>query len=126
MLLRGERPRAELTSAYVRGEYDLFVMPSVDLGGGVHEGVPVSIMEAMVAGIPTVATDTGGIPELVVDGSTGVLVPQQSATALADAIARLGADPELAGQLGAAGAEHVRTEFDAAAIARRLIDLMKG
>ena len=83
-------------------------------------------MEAMVAGIPIVATDTGGIPELVVDGVDRVLVPQQSATALADAIARLGADPELAGQLGAAGAEHVRNEFDAAAIAHRLIDLMKG
>ena len=51
VLLRGERPRAEPHSAYVRGEYDLFVMPSVDLGGGVHEGVPVSIMEAMVAGV---------------------------------------------------------------------------
>lgn len=124
--LRGVRPRAELASAYARGDYDVFVMPSVDLGGGVHEGVPVSIMEAMAAGVVTVATDTGGIPELVVDGVTGLLVPQQSSAALADAIAHLAADRALADRLGAAGLTHVRTEFDASSIARRLLTLMQG
>jgi glycosyltransferase involved in cell wall biosynthesis len=126
VVLRGVRPRDELAAAYARGDYDVFVMPSVDLGGGEHEGVPVSIMEAMAVGVPVVATDTGGIPELVVDGVTGLLVPQQSPSALADAVARISADRGLALRLGTAGAHHVREEFDAATIARRLLDLMQG
>lgn len=126
VVLRGVRPRDELAAAYARGDYDVFVMPSVDLGGGEHEGVPVSIMEAMAVGVPVVATHTGGIPELVVDGVTGLLVPQQSPSALADAVARISADRGLAFRLGTAGAHHVREEFDAATIARRLLDLMQG
>ena len=126
VVLRGERPRAELTAAYARGEYDVFVMPSVDLGGGVHEGVPVSIMEAMAAGIPAVATRTGGIPELVVDGVTGLLAEEKSPVALADAIQRLGEDPGLVRRLGEASVRHVRSEFDAATIAGELVELMRG
>ena len=57
-----------------RDAYDIFVMPSVDLGGGVHEGIPVALMEAMSAQVAVVATDTGGIPELVIDKVTGRLV----------------------------------------------------
>jgi glycosyltransferase involved in cell wall biosynthesis len=126
VVLRGIRPRGELAAAYARGDYDVFVMPSVDLGDGEHEGVPVSAMEAMAVGIPVVATDTGGIPELVVEGVTGLLVPQQSPAALANAVARLDADPDLGRSLGTAGEKHVREEFDAGVIAQRLLDLMQG
>jgi colanic acid/amylovoran biosynthesis glycosyltransferase len=126
VVLRGVRPRAELAAAYAAGVYDVFVMPSVDLGNGVHEGVPVSIMEAMSAGIPVVATETGGIPELVVDGVTGLLVPDKSAPALAAAIEKLAGDPALRRTLAAAGTRHVRNEFDAPTIARQLLELMQG
>lgn len=124
--LRGVRPRAELAAAYSAGSYDVFVMPSVDLGGGVHEGVPVSIMEAMSAGITVVATGTGGIPELVVDGVSGVLVADKSAPALADALQLLSGDPDLRRRLAEGGRLHVRSEFDAATIARQLLELMRG
>ncbi|WP_157953133.1 glycosyltransferase family 4 protein [Nocardioides allogilvus] len=123
--MHGVRPRSELATTYAAGQYDVFVMPSVDLGGGVHEGVPVSVMEAMSAGLAVVATETGGIPELVVDGVTGLLVPDKSAAALADAIQRL-SDDELRSTLAAAGTRHVRTEFDAATVAAQLLALMQG
>lgn len=124
--MHGVRPRSELAATYAAGRYDVFVMPSVDLGGGVHEGVPVSIMEAMSAGLAVVATGTGGIPELVVDGVTGLLVPDKSAAALADAIQHLSDDHELRRTLAEAGTRHVRTEFDAATVAAQLLELMQG
>lgn len=124
--LRGVRPRAELAAAYSAGSYDVFVMPSVDLGGGMHEGVPVSVMEAMSAGVAVVATETGGIPELVVDSVSGLLVADKSAASLADALQLLAGDPDLRIRLAEGGKRHVRTEFDAATIARQLLELMQG
>jgi glycosyltransferase involved in cell wall biosynthesis len=75
---------------------DLFVLASA------HEGLPVSIMEAMLAGLPVVATAVGGVPEAVDDGVTGALVPAHDAPALADALESLVADPERRASMGAA------------------------
>jgi glycosyltransferase involved in cell wall biosynthesis len=63
------------------------VLPSLDLGAGLHEGVPVSLMEAMAAGIPVIATHTGAIPELV--EGFGMLVQPERAGPLATAIEHL-------------------------------------
>lgn len=120
----GTLPRDELLSRYAAGEYDVFVMPSVDLGGGVHEGIPVALMEAMSAHVPVVATATGGIPELVVDQVTGRLVAHQSPEALVEAVRWVASDDERARRVARQGAEHVREEFDAATVSRRLADLM--
>ena len=68
---------------------DVFVLASA------FEGLPVSIMEAMVSGLPVVATAVGGVPEAVVDGETGLLVPPRDASALAAALLRLARDPDL-------------------------------
>lgn len=84
---------------------DVFVLPSR------YEGLPVSIIEAMAAARPVVATAVGGIPELVVDGETGVLVPPDDAASLAAAIADVLADRERGAALGAAGRERVRRSF---------------
>jgi glycosyltransferase involved in cell wall biosynthesis len=65
---------------------DLFVLASA------FEGLPVSIMEAMSAGLPVVATAVGGVPEAVEDGVTGLLVPPRDAAALADALVSLADD----------------------------------
>jgi len=75
------------------------------------EGCPNALLEAMAAGKPVVAARTGGIPEVVVDGKTGILFPREDPTALRSALLRLAADPALRATLGAAGRERVEREF---------------
>ena len=70
-------------------------------------------LEAMAHGRPVVASETGGIPDWLVDGVTGVLTPPGDVPALSGALRRLLADPELRAQMGAAGAERVRRQFTA-------------
>lgn len=76
---------------------DVFALPSR------AEGMPTAILEAMVCGLPVVATRVGSVPELVEDGVTGILVPAGDPDALARAVRRLVADPELRAAMGAAG-----------------------
>jgi glycosyltransferase involved in cell wall biosynthesis len=109
---------AELSAA------DVLVAPSVPTRGGKREGIPVVLMEAMAAGLPVVASRLSGIPELVTDGVSGILVPPGDPSAVADALMRLAADPELRRGLGAAGRATVERDFDvdrnAAALAARI------
>jgi len=84
---------------------DLFVMPSL------WEGLPLSMVLAMGAGLPVVATRVAGIPEVVQDGVTGVLVPPADVTGLGSAMAKLVSDPALRQTLGAAAAAFVRPRF---------------
>jgi glycosyltransferase involved in cell wall biosynthesis len=97
----------------------------VDLGGGVHEGLSVALIEAMAYGVPTVATRTGGLPELV-DGGAGVLVPPADAGALADALEGVLVSSDLRAGLVYAGRRRVEEEFDVAAIARELARRFAG
>jgi len=76
------------------------------------EGVPVVLMEAMARGIPVVATNVGGVGELVQDNVNGLLVPPGDPKALADALARVLQDRSFARALGAKGVERVSGEFD--------------
>jgi glycosyltransferase involved in cell wall biosynthesis len=87
------------------------------------EGAPMSILEAMAAGLPVVASAVGGVPELVDDGETGLLVPPGDPTVLAAALDRLLADPDLRTRLGAAGRERARTRFDIDVVRRAHLDL---
>ena len=72
------------------------------------EGVPLAVLEAMAAGIPVVATDVGGVRDVITPEVTGLLVPPDDAAALATALARLLDTPELAARLGDAGREWAR------------------
>ena len=83
----------------------------------------MAILEAMAAGLPVIATRVGGIPELVADGETGLLVPPDDASQLAAAIERLAADPELRARQGAGGAARVAAEFSVDRAVRSTIAL---
>ena len=73
---------------------ELFVVPSIRHESGAVDGLPVVVPEAMAAGLPIIASAVGGIPVLVRDGATGVLVQERDPSALADALRRLLADPD--------------------------------
>jgi glycosyltransferase involved in cell wall biosynthesis len=96
---------------------DIFVLPSVS------EGLPVSVLEAMAAELPVVASRVGGLPELVKDGETGLLVEPRAADELAAALGRLVADRGLRRRLGAAGRAYLHSDFDPEAFARAHVDL---
>ena len=76
-----------------------------------YEGFPNNVLEAMCAGLPVVATAVGGVPEQVVDGGTGLLVPPSEPAALARAVLALAEDPSRRQALGNAGRERVAREF---------------
>ena len=90
----------------------VFVAPSKTAPDGDSEGLPTTILEAGALGVPTVSTRHSGIPEAVVDGSTGLLGPEGDPAALASHIAALLADDELRRRLGAGARAHVATHFD--------------
>jgi glycosyltransferase involved in cell wall biosynthesis len=101
---------------------DLFVLPSVVARDGQMEGVPVVLMEALAAGVPVVATRLSGIPELVHDGETGLLVAPGDASELREALVRVvtgSFEPDLH-----AGRRLVEREFDVADTAARLRELI--
>jgi glycosyltransferase involved in cell wall biosynthesis len=76
-----------------------------------NEGTPVSLIEAQAAAVPVVSTDVGGVRSAVRDGETGFLAATDDDSALAEAIASLIADPDLAQAMGAAGREHAERAF---------------
>ena len=97
--------------AILRG-WAVFVLPSLS------EATPVTIMEAMASGLPVVATRVGGVPQLVREHQTGLLVPPADAAALAEAMAAYVLDPDLRMRHGAAGRTHVQAYFSMEAMVR--------
>jgi glycosyltransferase involved in cell wall biosynthesis len=102
------------------------VQPSVFARNGSREGIPVALMEAMSCGLPVVASELSGIPELVQDGVSGILVPPGHVLPLASAIARLALDARLRAEMGAAGREIVVRDFNLRTNSRSLIEFFES
>lgn len=107
-----------------------FVQHSVVSANGDSEGTPVAIMEASASGVPIVATRHAGIPEIVIDGETGLLVDEHDVDAMAQAMVRLAKEPALAEALGTAGRKHVLANYHlcerVAALKRILVEAAKS
>jgi glycosyltransferase involved in cell wall biosynthesis len=88
------------------------------------DGIPTVFMEAMATGRPVVSCALSGIPELVRDGETGLLVPSDDPEAFADAIARLAANPEERLRFGRQGRALVERQHDQQANAQRVVRLL--
>jgi glycosyltransferase involved in cell wall biosynthesis len=118
---RGARPQPEVLAAY--READLFVLAAKIARSGDRDGLPNVLVEAQSQGLACISTELSGIPELIDDGATGLLVPPGDRQALAAALTLLIGDVALRVRLGAAGAARVRATFDAdatiEALARR-------
>ena len=102
--------------AEVLSAMDIFCLPSY------REGMPRSIIEAMMMELPVVATNIRGSREEVIDGETGLLVPTHSSTALAQALGRLIADPNLSRRIGKAGRQRALELYDERRVVARQID----
>ena len=100
--------------AEVLAGMDLFVLTSV------FEGLPRAVLQAMAASVPVVATDTGGVKEVVIDGETGILVPPAQPSRAAAAIVALAADAPARQRLAAAAKARLGDAFDIALMVRRV------
>jgi glycosyltransferase involved in cell wall biosynthesis len=122
--LEGGRPRAEVLRMLEQA--DVVALPSIQTKSGKMEGIPVALMEPLACEVPVISTRISGIPELVEDGVTGLLVPPADPAALAGALERLARAPELGLRMGRAGRAKVLREFDLAANTAQLANRMVG
>ena len=120
--LLGHQPRSRVQE--LLAEADVMVLPSVVATSGKKEGIPVALMEALAMRLPAIATRISGVPELIDDGKTGLLVPERDVQALVAALLRVYRNPELGKQLGAAGRLKVKQEFNLRHNVARLYNLL--
>lgn len=113
IILGGFLPNA---ATYLKA-FDLFILPSL------KEGLPYTLIEAMHAGVPIVATHVGGIPDLIENNTNGIVVPPKNSEALARGIKQLIADKKLRGQFAKESAKKVSTKFSFEAMIRHTIAL---
>jgi len=114
--LRVLGPRTDV--AAVLAAADIFALPSH------FEGLPMSVIEAMLTGLPVVSTAIRGPREQVVDGETGLLVPPMTVQPLADALQRLVSDRALRTRMGQAGRDRARALYDERVVIARTLDLL--
>lgn len=113
--LVGHYSDPRLRSAFMNS-LDVFVLPSL------AEGTPNGVIEAMAHGIPVIATNVGGIPDIL-DADSGILVPPNDARALADAMSALANDPQRRNEMGAAARERHQKLFAPTAVVPLLLDV---
>jgi colanic acid/amylovoran biosynthesis glycosyltransferase len=104
----------------------IFMLPSVVAKSGAQEGQGLVLLEAQAAGIPVISTRVGGIPETVLDGQSGFLVPQRDANALADRLSYLIAHADQWPRMGRAGRDYVERHYDLANLNDRLVEIYRA
>jgi len=109
VVFHGAMPNEQVRTLYERAQ--VFSLPCVVAGNGDRDGLPTSVLEAMALGVPVVTTAVNGLRELVLDGQTGLVVPERDPASLADAIARLLDDDGLRARIGEAGRKHVEANY---------------
>ncbi|MFN0128864.1 MAG: glycosyltransferase [Verrucomicrobiales bacterium] len=120
VIMRGWVSQADLLREFQAAH--IFLHPSELTASGDQEGVPNSMLEAMAAGLPVVATRHGGIPEAVTDGEDGQLVAEKDAEALAEALGSMMANPERLARFSRQAAASVRSRFGAESAVAALED----
>ncbi len=121
--LVGQRTQEELLEYYRAA--DCVTLACEVQEDGDRDGIPNVLVEAAAVGVPIVSTRISGIPELIRDGETGLLVDSGDPEALADALERILGEPDLAERLARAGVERVRVEYDVLANTRRLGEVFR-
>jgi len=124
VIFLGQISHDDLLSLYEKGEVFVIVLPSVDLGNNIREGIPVSLIEAMAYGIPAISTETGGIPELL--KGIGLIVKDKDPQALALAIEQVVCDRTLRDSMVVAGLNKVRSEFNVEETTSQLLEKVKN
>lgn len=114
-----EEVRARLHDA------EVFALPCIVDDAGYHDGLPVVLMEAMAVGLPVISTRVSGIPELIEDGVSGLLVPQRDPGALADALVRLIGDAKLRAKLASGARSRIEQKFNWGRTAEEMSNLFR-
>ena len=123
IIFTGKLSPEELANEYRTA--NVFTLPAIVDSKGDTEGLGVVLIEAMELGLPVIASNVGGIPDVVVDGVSGILVPEKEPEALAGAYRRLAAEPELVKQLLAGAQKRIAECFSWDKIVERQIDSYK-
>lgn len=116
----GKVPEEELYRAYA--EADLFVMPSREIPGRHVEGFGLTFLEAAALGLPSVGGLSGGVPDAVEDGYSGILVDPNSSQAIGEAVATLLRDRDLLQRLGLQARQRAQQQFSWQAIGQQMVD----
>jgi glycosyltransferase involved in cell wall biosynthesis len=113
---------------WVTGERleDLYAQPKILCLPSFAEGVPMAVLEAMMHGVAVITTPVGGIPDVLVDGENGILVPTGDPAAIAAALLRLLRDPHERRRLGRAGQSTVRESNSVARVSKLLAEIYSG
>lgn len=103
---------------------DIFVLPSVVTSSGDRDGLPNVLLEALTVGVPVISTAVSAISELIIDGRSGILVPEKDPEAIVNAVLKLQNDPEFYRYLSESGRKKVEREFAISASTDRLMQLL--
>ena len=121
VIFHGALPNERILALYERAA--VFALPCVVAGNGDRDGLPTSVLEAMARGLPVVTTAVNGLRELVLDGRTGLVVPEHDPPALAAAIERVLTQPDLAARVARGARLYVEQDYSLERTVAALRDL---